>query len=173
MRIMHPHDCMRIASPARNAMNFPGGPMDVRLPQPIIHFPNLPPPLNMLTPQQFMQMYPFPFPGQNPASALPAAVIQPDLDTAASPPPASDTGTVQSSNASKSSRRHARSTSGSDAEDEDEAVLDRVKRRKTSGKRKKLTEEKILSKPAKDLSTKQKKTRKELQVSTLFNLVKL
>ena len=147
--------------------------MDVHLPQPIIHFPNLPPPLNMLTPQQFMQMYPFPFPGQNPAPAPPAAIIQPNLDTAASPPPASDTGTVQSLNTSKSGRRHARSMSGSDAEDEDEAVLDRVKRRKTSGKRKKLTEEKILSKPVKDLSTKQKKTRKELQVSTLFNLVKL
>ena len=103
---MHPHDCMHIASPARNTMNFPGGPMDVHLPQSIIHFPNLSPPLNMLTPQQFMQMYPFPFPGQNPAPAPPAAVIQLDLDTAASPPPASDTGTVQSSNTSKSGHCH-------------------------------------------------------------------
>jgi hypothetical protein len=60
--------------------------------------------------------------------------------------------------------------SGSDAKDEDEAVVDNVKRWKTSGKRKKLTEETIWIKPAKYLSTKQKK---ELQVSTLFNLVKL
>jgi hypothetical protein len=158
-------------------MNFPGGPMDIRPPQPVIHFPNLPPPLNMLMPEQFMQMYPFPFPTQNTAPPSTAAppVIQPDLDTAASHPPTSDAGTMQDSNVSRSRRRNG-STSGSEADDErlgSEAAENSAKRRKPSSKRKKKSAGgKILSVPVKDLSTWQRKTRKELQVSLSFDLVK-
>lgn len=51
MHILHTHGRIRVAPSARNNMNFPGGPMDIHPPQPVIHFPNLPAPLNMLTPQ--------------------------------------------------------------------------------------------------------------------------
>jgi hypothetical protein len=148
--------------------------MDIRPSQPVIHFPNLPAPLNMLTPQQFMQMYPFPFPTHNTGSSPPATapVIQPDLDTAASRPPTSDAAS-QDFNPLRSRHRRDRTLSGSDADDErvgSEAAENSPKRRKPSNKRKKKSvEEKMLSKPVKDLRAKQRKTRKELQVRVLFD----
>ena len=73
----------------------------------------------------------------------------------------------------RSRYRCDRTRSGSDADDErlgSEAAENSPKRRKPSNKRKKKSvEEKMLSKPVKDLSAKQRKTRKELQVSVLFD----
>jgi hypothetical protein len=133
----------------------------------------------MLTPEQFMQMYPFPIPPQNTGSSpiATAPIIQPDLEIAAGRPLTSDAGTTRDFNTSRSRRHHDRSPSGSDADDErlgSEAAENSPKRRKPSSKRKKKSaEEKMLSKPVKYLSTKQRKTRKELQVCVLFDLVKL
>jgi len=73
----------------------------------------------------------------------------------------------------RSRRCRDRTLSGSDADDErvgSEAAENSPKRRKPSNKRKKKSvEEKMLSKPVKDLRAKQRKTRKELQVRVLFD----
>ena len=76
-------------------------------------------------------------------------------------------------NVLRSCYRCNQTCSGSDADDErlgGKAAENSPKRQKPSNKRKKKSvEEKMLSKPVKDLSAKQRKTCKELQVSVLFD----
>ena len=142
-------------------MNFPGGPAD---PKPVVHFPNLPFPYSLMTPQQLSQMYPI-----SSAGFPPVPAIQPDLEPARQiqqvevrTEQVAKTLKVRKSRLREESGKEA--SEGSDADNEGDNEEPPAKKVRRSRGAKKVTSEKILSLAVGSLKMKQRDVWKELQV---------